>query len=74
MGGMEHIRKMYGVPAKRGGRIRFQRLCIGTIVAARYGRLRVRFDGQKRSCILHPVWEVEYLNSESQTQGGKGGA
>jgi hypothetical protein len=61
MGGMEHIRKMYNVPARRGGRIRFEGRDIGTIVAARHGRLRVRFDGQKRIAFLHPTWEVEYL-------------
>lgn len=65
MGNMEHIRKMYNVPAKRGGRIRFEKRNTGTIVAARYGRLRVRFDGEKRSVFLHPTWEVEYLPNTS---------
>ena len=59
-GGMEYIRKRYGVPAKRGGRIRYYGCDIGTIVAAQHGRLRVRFDGQQRIARLHPTWEVEY--------------
>jgi hypothetical protein len=61
MGGMEHIRKRYNVPARRGGRIRFLGRDIGTIVAARHGRLRVRFEQQKYIAFLHPTWEVEYL-------------
>ena len=61
MGGMEHIRKVYNVPARRGGRIRFEGRDTGTIVAARNGRLRVRFDGQKCVAFLHPTWEIEYL-------------
>ncbi len=64
MMGMEFIRKRYSVPAKRGGRIRFERQKTGTIVAARYGKLRVRFDGEKRISHLHPAWEVEYLPAE----------
>jgi hypothetical protein len=72
MGGMEHIRKMYNVPARRGGRIRFEGRDIGTIVAARHGRLRVRFDGQKRIAFLHPTWEVEYLpNTTEQARGSR---
>jgi len=74
MGRMEHIRKMYNVPARRGGRIRFLGRDIGTIVAARHGRLRVRFDGQKYIAFLHPTWEVEYLpNKEFKTKNDIGG-
>jgi hypothetical protein len=65
---MKHIRDTYGVPAKRGGRIRFEGRDIGTIVAARHGRLRIRFEGQKRIAFLHPTWEVEYLpNTKVET-------
>jgi len=67
MGGMEHIRNTYNVPAKRGGRIRFEKRDTGTIVAARHGRLRVRFDGQKRIAFLHPTWQVEYLPNIGRT-------
>jgi hypothetical protein len=58
---MEYIRSMYNVPAKRGGRIRFGGSKTGTIVGARYAKLRVRFDGQSWINWLHPTWAVEYL-------------
>jgi hypothetical protein len=67
-GGMQHVRTAYNVPAKRGGRIRFEGRATGTILSARYGRLRVRFDGQKRIAWLHPTCEVEYLTDA--TKGG----
>jgi hypothetical protein len=61
MGGIEHIRKTYGVPAKRGGRIRFEGRIDGKIVDARYGRLRVKFPYFTRIVILHPTRGIEYL-------------
>jgi len=61
IGGIEHIRKTYGVPAKRGGRLRFEGRIEGKIVGARYGRLRVRFPDFTRIVILHPTWGIEYL-------------
>ena len=61
---MEYIRNAYRVPAFRGGRIRFEHRETGTIVSARHGKLRVRFDGRKRIALLHPTWEVEYLPAE----------
>ena len=68
-GGMEYIRKMYNVPAKRGGRIRSQGCDTGTIVAAKNGLLRVRFDGQKRIARLHPTWRVEYMSALRTADG-----
>lgn len=62
---MEGIRRFYGVPAKRGGRIkhtwRGERL--GTIVGAERGNmyLRIRLDGDKHIDSYHPTWEIEYL-------------
>ncbi len=64
---MDYIRKYYGVPAKRGGRIKFtgwsgERAKHGTIIGSKDARLRVRFDDEpKRIALLHPTWEVEYL-------------
>ena len=58
--GMDYIRKTYGVPAKRGGRVTFCG-CPGTITGARYGRLRVRFDGEKDAVPLHPTYNIVYL-------------
>jgi len=66
---MEYIRRAYGVPAKRGGRIRFTdshgTIFNCTIKSARNGRLRVLVDdrvpGYRGRMDLHPTWQVEYL-------------
>lgn len=71
---MEYIRKYYNVPAKRGARIEYYGDSLakfimgflyqpkrGTIVAARNGYLRVRFDDNNRIATLHPTWNVRYL-------------
>lgn len=55
---MEWIRRNYGVPAKRGGRVRFSGVA-GTITSASH-HLRVRLDDGRR-VLLHPTWRVEYL-------------
>lgn len=52
MNGMEYIRRSYGVPARRGGRIKYMGKKTGIILSSRYGRLRVRFDGEKKTSIL----------------------
>ena len=70
-GGMEYIRKTYGVPAKRGGRIRYDGRYTGTIVAAQNGYLHVRFVGQKQISRLHPTWRVEYLPSDKEPEAQK---
>jgi len=57
---MEYIRKYYGVPAKRGGRIKFKGKP-GTIVGSDRSYLRIRFDGEKAIYTYHPTWEIEYL-------------
>lgn len=63
---MEQIRSTYGVPARRGQRVVFDGLS-GTIVAARGGYLRVRFDGEKGTRSLHPVWQVQYVAPSGET-------
>lgn len=63
-GGMEWIRKAYGRPAKRGGRVRYLSATgpvLGTIRSARYGRLMIQLDGDKASVPFHPTWNLEYL-------------
>ncbi|AEK09791.1 hypothetical protein PBI_PATTYP_72 [Mycobacterium phage PattyP] len=55
---MEWVRQAYGVPARRGGRVRFFGT-EGTITSASH-YLRVRTDDGRR-LLLHPTWEVEYL-------------
>lgn len=64
------IRKHYGVPAKRGGRIRYDGEAeggplTGTIMSASGCYLRVHFDGERPSLrhTLHPTWCVTYLEA-----------
>lgn len=68
---MERIRKAYGVPAKRGGRVVYiekhpsgkgERRTVGTITGARHGMyLRIRLDGSNYSQNYHPTYNIEYL-------------
>lgn len=72
-GGAEYVRARYGVPAKRGGFVRFTGDPAGEkyakIVGFNNGRLRVRFEGEKHISTLHPTWEVEYLPAEPPLYG-----
>jgi len=55
-----YVRKMYGVPAKRGMRI----ICDGNpgVITSFDGQyVRVRFDGMKYPVRCHPTWEMTYL-------------
>jgi len=69
MMGLEYIRKRYGVPAKRGGRIKYTEPAGGvlycTIKSSKNGRLSVlvddRVDGYRGRLILHPTWNIEYI-------------
>ena len=64
MSEMESLRRFYGVPARRGGRVAFtyQGRREATILSARDHKLWLRFDGDtKRSGPFHPTWEIEYL-------------
>jgi len=66
---MQWVRDSYGVPAKRGGRVRYtgdQSPQLGTITGTRHGSLRIRLDGEKRSVPFHPTWELEYLTEEAR--------
>ena len=63
-GNMERIRKWYGVPAKRGGRIIYTgngHREFGTIRGARSIYLKIQLDGHKNATIFHPTWCIEYL-------------
>jgi hypothetical protein len=62
---LEYIRRIYGIPARRGQRIRYRSDRIGTIVSGRGQYLRVRFDDDpKQVSTLHPTWEIEFLSDE----------
>lgn len=62
------IRKTYGVPAKRGTRVRYTGDCtargeprLGTIGGAAGQYLRIRMDGDSFSGRYHPTYALEYL-------------
>lgn len=63
MNGLEYIRDYYKVPSHHNTHIRYTgggSPRTGVIIGARGPYLRVRFsDGEV--AILHPTWEVEYL-------------
>ena len=63
---LEYIRKTYGVPAKRGVRVKFtpdtrDNPVFGKIVGHHAALLRVRVEGAKRVWLCHPLWQIEYL-------------
>ena len=65
---MDYIRRTYGVPAKRGARVRVNwnpptPAREGVITGSSGGRLRIRLDGEKQSRTAHPAWCVEYLKA-----------
>lgn len=56
------IRRRYGVPAKRGGRVTFEGRP-ARITAASGHHLRLRLDGEKgRTGRYHPLWRIDYLD------------
>lgn len=75
---LEYIRKYYGVPAKRGQQVHYKATGSsridwqGRIVGASGGRLRVRFDGHKRTYVVHPADDgLHYLPTAPTTSGGQ---
>jgi hypothetical protein len=63
---MDYIRRAYGVPAKRGGRVSYtaaEKAVQGTIVAARGHYLRVRWDESGLTHSMHPTWMLVYLKT-----------
>jgi hypothetical protein len=63
---MAYIRKAYGVPAKRGQRVRYApdgcKPREGVIVGSCGARLRIRIGDDKRAGRFHPTWALEYLD------------
>lgn len=66
---LEYIAETYGVPAKKGQRVRFGRDRLGTIVGARGASLKIRLDGDKGIGLYHPNWKLEYLGVDQQGGG-----
>ncbi len=65
---LKYISEFYGVPAKKGGRIIYTGRGApleGKIRGSRNASLRVEFDNDPTNIrLLHPTWNVEYLESE----------
>jgi len=64
-GNMKDIRRWYGVPARRGWRVRYHgpgKAQMGTIKSARHGYLRILLDGNEHMGRFHPAWKLEYLD------------
>lgn len=65
---MALVRKLYGVPAKRGMRVCYTgggdgKPEYGTITSAAGRRLNIRLDRHKSSCNFHPTWKLRYLEA-----------
>lgn len=62
---LDYIRIFYGVPAKRGARVRYTagygEVMEGRIVGSSGHYLRIRFPDRKCSLRCHPTWQIEYL-------------
>lgn len=61
---MNWIRKYYGVPAYRGGRVIYTGGMAprwGTIRGASGGYLSITLDGESKPGRYHPTWEIKYL-------------
>ena len=56
----QYVRDRYGVPARRGARIRFEGRP-GTVVAPRGAYVGIRLDGEKRIGNYHPTWHLDWL-------------
>ncbi|BCH20153.1 hypothetical protein [Mesorhizobium sp. L-2-11] len=62
---IEWVRKTYGVPAKRGGRVEYKgegKPELGTICGASGGHLSIRLDKAKHPMPFHPTWKLRYLD------------
>ena len=62
---MEWVRKNYGVPAKRGGRIEYTgdgKKEPGTIRTASGAYLMIQLDGAKHTLPFHPTWKLRYVH------------
>ena len=69
---MAWVRKNYGVPAKRGGRVKYTgcgRNEYGTIRSASGGRLNIQLDGIRHTMPFHPTWEIAYLPEKGGDNG-----
>ena len=57
-----YIRRYYGVPAKRGGRVRIWTGEEGTIIWTYQSNLKIRLD-DGTPMVIHPAFGLEYLGT-----------
>ena len=59
---LRQLREYYGVPLRRGARVKYQGR-LGVVLSASGCHIRIRFDGQKRRhpAPFHPTFQIEYL-------------
>lgn len=73
---IDYIRRYYGVPAKKGGRVEYTgggaKPQFGTICGADGAHLTIRLDGMKHTMPYHPTWELRYLEADSGAVGTVG--
>jgi len=66
MGSLQWVRKNYGVPAKRGGRVEYTgggKPELGTIRSASGSHLMIQLDGVKHTAPFHPTWKLRYFDA-----------
>ncbi|RSZ39467.1 MULTISPECIES: hypothetical protein [unclassified Variovorax] len=66
--GLPYIRIRFRVPARRGGRVELGGR-FGIITGASGEHVLVRFDGEPRPSIVHPV-ELNYVEAGEATEHG----
>lgn len=62
----DYIRKVYGVPVKRGARVEYtsgQTVRLGTVTSASGAHVNIRLDGSDHAMPFHPTWQLRYLDS-----------
>ena len=62
----DQIRRYYGVPAKRGGRVRIWTGEEGTIIWTYQSNLKIRLDSGYVGC-FHPAFGLEYIGTGVKT-------
>lgn len=60
---LAYIRNYYGVPAKKGVRVKAYGKP-GTVTGASNAHLLIKLDGEQRSNPYHPTHDIEYLEQE----------
>lgn len=56
---LDYVRRVYGVPAKRGMRVVADGQP-GVITSGDGAHIRIRLDGEKHSAPWHPTWRIDY--------------